>query len=45
MKRQVEAIGDLASSSSSKTLILPTDITGILGSLETLMHSYTKKGK
>ena len=45
MKRQVEAIGDLASSTSSKTLILPTDITGILGSLETLMHSITKKGK
>ena len=45
MKRQVEAIGELASSNSSKTLILPTDITGILGGLETLMHSMTKKGK
>ena len=45
MKRQVDAIGVLASSPSSKTLILPTDITGILGGIETLMHSFTKKGK
>jgi len=45
MKRQVDAIGVLASSPSSKTLILPTDITGILGGIETLMHSLTKKGK
>ena len=45
MKRQVEAISELASSPSSKTLILPTEITGILGGIETLMHSITKKGK
>ena len=45
MKRQVDAIGVLASSPSSKTVILPTDITGILGGIETLMHSLTKKGK
>lgn len=45
MKRQVDAIGVLASSPSSKTLILPTDITGILGGIETLMHSLTNKGK
>ena len=45
MKRQVDAIGVLASSPSSKTLILPTDITGILGGIETLMHSLTKKGQ
>ena len=45
MKRQVDAIGVLASSPSSKTLILPADITGILGGIETLMHSFTKKGK
>ena len=45
MKRQVDAIGELASSSSSKTLILPTDITGILGGIETLMQSITKKGE
>tara|TARA_B110001452_G_C15177415_1_gene409041 strand:+ start:136 stop:1059 length:924 start_codon:yes stop_codon:yes gene_type:complete len=45
MKRQVGAISELASSPSSKTLILPTEITGILGGIETLMHSITKKGK
>ena len=45
MKRQVEAISELASSPSSKTLILPTEITGILGGIETLMHSITEKGK
>ena len=45
MKRQVDAIGVLASSPSSKTLILPADITGILGGIETLMYSFTKKGK
>tara|TARA_B110000305_G_C19347748_1_gene592599 strand:- start:316 stop:1233 length:918 start_codon:yes stop_codon:yes gene_type:complete len=45
MKRQVDAIAQLASSDSSKTLILPTDITGILGGIETLMHSIQKKSK
>ena len=45
MKRQVEAIGELASSSSSKTLILPTEITGVIGGLETLMQSISKKSK
>lgn len=45
MKRQVDAIGELASSGSAKTLILPTEITGILGGLETLMESIPKKGK
>ena len=45
MKRQVEAIGDLASSNSSKTLIIPTEVTGILGSIETLMNTIQKKNK
>ena len=45
MKRQVEAIGELASSNSSKTLIIPTEVTGILGSLETLMNTIQKKTK
>ncbi len=45
MKRQVDAISDVASSSSSKTLILPTEITGVLGSLETFMQTFQKKGK
>ena len=45
MKRQVDAIGELASSGSSKTLILPTDITAVLGSLETIIQSINKKDK
>ena len=43
MKRQVDAIGELASSESSKTLILPTNITSVLGSLETIMQTINKK--
>ncbi len=38
MKRQVAAIGDLAQSNSTKTLILPTDVTKVLGTLETLLN-------
>ena len=45
MKRQVEAIGELASSNSSKTLIIPTEVTGFLGSIETLMNTIQKKNK
>ena len=45
MKRQVEAIGKLASSDSSKTLIVPTEVTGILGGIETLMDTIQKKNK
>jgi regulator of protease activity HflC (stomatin/prohibitin superfamily) len=39
MKRQVDAIGRLASSTSAKSIILPTDITGVLGSLTALAES------
>ncbi|WP_438997161.1 SPFH domain-containing protein [Candidatus Puniceispirillum sp.] len=45
MKRQVEAIGMLAAGESTKTIIMPTEVTGILGGLETLMSSIPKKGK
>ncbi|WP_343559629.1 SPFH domain-containing protein [Kiloniella sp. b19] len=36
MKRQVEAMSEVASSSNSKTVIMPTDITKAVGSLELL---------
>jgi regulator of protease activity HflC (stomatin/prohibitin superfamily) len=39
MKRQVEALGAVASSSNTKTIIVPTDITGAIGSLYTLAES------
>lgn len=42
MKRQVEAIGVLASGDSTKTIVIPTEVTGILGGLETLMSSLPK---
>ena len=37
LKRQVEALGTLASSQSSKTLILPTDITKAIGTLTSVL--------
>ena len=45
MKRQIEAVGELASSESTKTIILPTDVTGVLGGLETLMQTVKKSTK
>ena len=40
MKRQVDAISALASSPSAKTIILPTDVTSSLGSLETFLSTF-----
>ena len=40
MKRQVDAISTLASSPSAKTIILPTDVTSSLGSLETILSTF-----
>ena len=42
MKRQVSAIGELAKSNSTKTIILPTDVTKILGTLETFLSMKSK---
>jgi len=39
MKRQVEALGHVAASPSSKTLIMPTEISGVLGTLQVLVDS------
>lgn len=36
MKRKVDALRDLASSNNTKVLIMPSDVTGVLGSLETV---------
>ena len=43
LKKQVSAIGDLAGQQNSKTIILPTDITKVLGSFETILSSFSKK--
>jgi regulator of protease activity HflC (stomatin/prohibitin superfamily) len=42
MKRQVDALGLMASSANAKTIIVPTDVTGAIGSLQTLMESLRK---
>jgi Membrane protease subunits, stomatin/prohibitin homologs len=38
MKRQVEALGQLASAENAKTIVVPSNVTGVLGSLEALMN-------
>ena len=43
MKRQVDALGLVASSANTKILIMPTDIAGVIGSLEVLLSSVAAK--
>ena len=43
LKKQVEAISQVAKSDNSKTIILPTDITKVLGSFETVLESIKNK--
>ena len=38
MKRQVDALSMVASGESSKTVIVPTDVVGAIGSIETLLQ-------
>ena len=42
MKRQVDGITQLASSNQTKTLIMPSDVTKALGTLEVLMDNIKK---
>lgn len=42
-KRQVDAVNALASSDSSKTVILPTDVTGVIGAASTLIEAMGQK--
>ena len=44
MKRQVDALGTLASGESTKTVILPTEVTGMLGSIESPVGLIGNKG-
>ena len=39
MKRQVEALGEVASADNSKTIIMPTDIANVIGSLRVLVDT------
>ena len=43
LKKQVQAISEVASSQNSKTIILPTDITKVLGTFETVLSSINNK--
>ena len=42
MKRQVEGLAEVASSNQTKTLVVPTDITKALGTLELFLDSINK---
>ena len=44
-KRQVDAIGQLTASDNTKTLILPSDISGIFSSVSALMEALPKEKK
>ena len=43
MKRQVEGLSELASSEQTKTLVVPSDITKALGSIELILGSMSKE--
>ena len=43
-KRQVSAIADLASSKSTTTLVLPAEVAGVLGALDTLVRQIGASG-
>jgi len=42
LKRQVNALAELSSSANTKTLIMPTDVTKVIGSLTTLIGATEK---
>ncbi len=44
LKRQVDALGRLAASSNSKTVVVPTEITGVIGSLQLIADSMRRTG-
>ena len=39
LKRQVDALGRIASAPNSKTIVVPTDVTAVVGSLRTIMET------
>ena len=44
-KRQVDAIGQLTASQNTKTLVLPSDISGIFSAFSALMETLPKEKK
>ena len=45
LKRQVEAMGKVASSDNSKTIIMPTEIASVIGSLRVLAENFVGDNK
>ena len=43
LKQQVQAIGELAASDNTKTIIVPSDVTKVLGSLEVVVDRLSAK--
>lgn len=43
-KRQVEALAELASAANAKTVVVPTEVVGVLGALETLVAVTNRSG-
>ena len=42
MKRQIEALGNVASGDNTKTIIIPTEVTKAIGTLETVFAQFKK---
>ena len=42
MKRQIEALGTVASGGNTKTIIVPTEVTKAIGTLETIFEQFQK---
>lgn len=42
LKRQVDALGRIGAGSSTKTIIIPTDVTSVIGSLETVLENFKR---
>lgn len=43
MKRQVTALGELAASPNSKTIVVPTNVTGVLGAVQAVLGQFDRR--
>lgn len=44
VKRQVEALGQIAAAPSAKSVIIPTEVTGVVGALQTVLEQFGGQG-
>ena len=42
LKRQVDALGQLAAAPNAKTIVVPTDVTGVVGSLQLIAENFRR---